>query len=67
MLEKYSGRIVLSTCQMEAAMINDVVLEGIVVRAWKFAGDFFFRLACYCELELKSYSFINDRPLLERN
>jgi len=45
LLEKYSGRIVLSTCQMEAAMINDVVLEGIVVKAWKYADDLLFRLA----------------------
>ena len=28
-------------------MINDVVLEGIVVRTWKFADDLLFRLACY--------------------
>ncbi len=28
-------------------MINDVVLEGIVVKAWKHADDFLFRLACY--------------------
>ena len=27
-------------------MINDVVLEGIVVRTWKFADDLLFRLAC---------------------
>jgi hypothetical protein len=32
---------------MEAAMINDVVLEGIVVKAWKYADDLLFRLACY--------------------
>jgi len=31
---------------MEAAMINDVVLEGIVVKAWKYADDLLFRLAC---------------------
>ncbi len=28
-------------------MINDVVLEGIVVRTWKYADDLLFRLACY--------------------
>ncbi len=28
-------------------MINDVVLEGIVVKTWKFADDLLFRLACY--------------------
>jgi hypothetical protein len=32
---------------MEAAMINDVVLEGIVVKTWKYADDLLFRLACY--------------------
>jgi len=32
---------------MEAAMINDVVLEGIVVKAWKYADDLRFRLVCY--------------------
>ena len=28
-------------------MINDVVLEGIIVRAWQFADDLLFRLVCY--------------------
>ncbi len=28
-------------------MINDVVLEGIVVKTWKYADDLLFRLACY--------------------
>ena len=28
-------------------MINEVVLEGIVVKAWKFADDVLFRIACY--------------------
>jgi len=28
-------------------MINDVVLEGIVVRTWKYADDLLFRLASY--------------------
>jgi len=28
-------------------MINDVVLEGIVVQAWKYADGLLFRLACY--------------------
>ncbi len=28
-------------------MINDVILEGIVVRTWKYADDLLFRLACY--------------------
>jgi hypothetical protein len=28
-------------------MINDVVLEGIVVRAWKYAEYLLFYLACF--------------------
>ena len=28
-------------------MINDVVLEGIVVKPWKYADDLLFRLAYY--------------------
>jgi len=44
---------------MEAAMINDVVLEGIVVKAWKFADDLLFRLACYRDPDLP------QRPLNE--
>ena len=33
-------------------MINDVVLEGIVVKTWKFADDLLFRLACYRDPDL---------------
>ena len=33
-------------------MINDVVLEGIVTKTWKFAGDLLFRLACYRDPDL---------------
>ncbi|PWB50446.1 MAG: hypothetical protein C3F13_15965 [Anaerolineales bacterium] len=33
-------------------MINDVVLEGIVVRTWKYADDLLFRLACYRDPDL---------------
>jgi hypothetical protein len=32
---------------MEDTIINDVVLEGIVVRTWKYADDLLFRLAYY--------------------
>ena len=39
-------------------MINDVVLEGIVVRTWKFADDLLFRLACYRDPDLP------QKPLL---
>ena len=28
-------------------MVNDVILEGLVVRAWTFADDCFYRLASY--------------------
>ena len=40
-------------------MINDVVLEGIVVKAWKYADDLLFRLACYRDPDLP------QRPLNE--
>jgi hypothetical protein len=38
---------------MEVAMINDVVLEGIIVKTWKYADDLFFRLACYRDPDLQ--------------
>ena len=39
-------------------MINDVVLEGIVVREpWKFMEDLFFRLAVFC------YNGLSPKPL----
>jgi hypothetical protein len=37
---------------MEVAMINDVVLKGLVVRTRKYADDLLFRLACYREPDL---------------
>ena len=40
-------------------MINEVVLEGIIVRTWKFADDVLFRLACYRDPDLP------QRPLNE--
>ncbi len=33
-------------------MINDVVLEGIIVKTWKYADDLLFRLACYRDPDL---------------
>jgi len=33
-------------------MINDIVLEGIVVRTWKYADDLLFRLACFRDPDL---------------
>ena len=35
-------------------MINDVVLEGIVVKTWKYADDLLFRMACYRDPDLPS-------------
>jgi hypothetical protein len=32
---------------MEAAMIKDVVLEGIVFRTWKYVNYLLFRMVCY--------------------
>ena len=40
-------------------MINDVVLEGIIVKTWKYADDVLFRLACYRDPDLP------QRPLNE--
>jgi hypothetical protein len=37
-------------------MINDVVLEGIVVKAWMYADDLLFRLACYHDPNLSQKS-----------
>jgi len=37
---------------MDVDMINDVILEGIVVRTWKYADDLLFRLACYRDPDL---------------
>jgi hypothetical protein len=44
---------------MEVTMINEVVLEGIVVKAWKYADDLLFRLACYRDPDLPTKS-LND-------
>ena len=38
-------------------MINEVVLEGIIVKAWKYADDLLFRLACYRDPDLPQKSF----------
>jgi hypothetical protein len=35
-------------------MINDIVLEGIVVKAWMYADDLLFRLACVRDPDLPS-------------
>jgi hypothetical protein len=33
-------------------MLNEVVLEGIIVRTWTYADDLFVRLACYRDPDL---------------
>jgi hypothetical protein len=40
-------------------MINEVALEGIVVKTWKYADDLLFRIACYRDPDLPSKS-LND-------
>ena len=40
-------------------MINEVVLEGIIVKTWKYADDLLFRLACYRDPDMPSKS-LND-------
>ena len=40
-------------------MINEVVLEGIVFKTWKYAEDLLFRIACYSDPDLPSKS-LND-------
>ena len=37
-------------------MINEVVLEGIVVKTWKYADDLLFRIACYRDPDLPQKS-----------
>jgi hypothetical protein len=37
-------------------MINEVVLEGVVVKTWKYADDLLFRIACYRDPDLPSKS-----------
>jgi hypothetical protein len=37
-------------------VINEVVLEGIVVKTWKYAEDLLFRIACYRDPDLPSKS-----------
>ncbi len=43
-------------------MINEVVLEGIVVRTWKFADDLLIRLACYRDPDLPQKSRSDRMP-----
>ncbi|MDD5368962.1 MAG: hypothetical protein PHQ40_07755 [Anaerolineaceae bacterium] len=40
-------------------MLNEVVLEGIVVKSWKYADDLFFRLVCYRDPD------IPPKPILD--
>ncbi len=48
--ELSSGRSVLTIKKIAA--INDVDLEGAVVKTWKYADDLLFRLACYRDSDL---------------
>ena len=43
-------------------MLNEVVLEGIIVRTWTYADDLLFRLACYRDPDLpqKPHKEIKD-------
>ena len=47
----------LSRFLQEVILINDVVLEGIIVRTWQFADDLLFRLACYRDPDLPQKLF----------
>ena len=38
-------------------MINEVMLEGVIVQAWKCADDLLFSLACYRDSDLPQKSF----------
>jgi hypothetical protein len=43
-------------------MINEVVIEGIVVKIWKYADDLLFRIASYRDPDLprKGHSQVHD-------
>jgi hypothetical protein len=46
-----AGKLLLENCSgqffthsaMEVAMINGIVLEGIIIKTWKYAEDLLFR------------------------
>jgi hypothetical protein len=42
-------------------MINEVVLEGIVVKTWKYADDLLFRVACYRDPDLPHKPYSNSQ------
>ena len=46
-------------------MINDVVLEGVVVKAWMFTEDLLFRLACFRDPDLPSKASANLQDLAD--
>lgn len=44
-------------------MINQVILEGIVVRTWKYQDDLFVRIASYRDSDLPSKSFSRHQDI----
>jgi hypothetical protein len=48
LLQKNDTRpIYFNHSSIKVVMVNDVVLEGIIVRTWKYADDLLFHLTCY--------------------
>jgi hypothetical protein len=50
-------------------MINDLVLEEIIIKAWRYADVLLFLLTCYHDrIRLRSYSTTPGVPILiEKN
>ena len=42
-------------------MINDLVLEGIFIRTWKYADVLLFLLTCYCDPDPPTKLLNNSR------
>ncbi len=52
----------------EVQLINDVVIEGIVVREpWKFMEDLFFRMAVFRDTDLPAKPLNADRDAVDYN
>ena len=45
-------------------MINNMVLERVVVKGWKYADDPLFRLACYRDPDLPTRLLYDTRSSL---
>jgi hypothetical protein len=52
LLENDTRPIYFNHSSKEVDMINDVVLEGIVIKTWRYADDLLFRLASYRDPDL---------------